>query len=245
MPFSLKFFLFDHIFRYPMLCKIWYGTQKRYQQLIVSDAKELVLEGYPRCANSFAVVAFERVQQKPVAIAHHLHSESQLIMGSEFGLPILVLIRDPADAATSLVTRHPEIGIGQALRRYLKFYQTVEHLSSYLLVADFRQIVTNYASVIYQVNKRFRTNFNLYHNSPEEDAKIFADLDRINLIDSMGDEKMVARPTKKKTQLLNTRRGEVLTHPLFAQAKTLYARIISCCEMSDITKHSRKSTPFI
>ena len=208
-----------------MLFRVWYNARRRYRYLMVSKDKELVIEGYPRCANSFAVAAFESVQRRPVAIAHHLHAEGQIIFGVKYRIPVLVLIRDPIGAVTSLVTRHPEVGVGQALKRYLRFYSVVERFSSHIVVADFLKITTDYASVIQRLNKSFGLEYSLYHNNPRSDAGIFADLDRYNLMDSQGSERAVARPTETKSRLLAKRREKVSAHHLLSDADKLYARI--------------------
>src|SRR5262245_65181203 len=48
----------------------------------VGPETELVIEGFPRCGNSFAVAAFSLAQPRPVRIAHHLHAPAQVIAGT-------------------------------------------------------------------------------------------------------------------------------------------------------------------
>ncbi|RMG27959.1 MAG: hypothetical protein D6732_19595, partial [Methanobacteriota archaeon] len=45
---------------------------------LIGARTEIVIEGYPRSANTFAVVAFRLAQNRPVKIAHHLHMEAQI-----------------------------------------------------------------------------------------------------------------------------------------------------------------------
>ena len=40
---------------------------------------DIVIEGFPRSANSVAVHAFRVAQDRPVRIAHHLHAPAQVI----------------------------------------------------------------------------------------------------------------------------------------------------------------------
>lgn len=235
MGYSFRYRIMHAITPRPALFKLWYGTRKSYNRLIVTQNTKLVIEGYPRCANSFAVVAFERAQRQPVTIAHHLHAQSQIILGVRYGTPVLVLTRDPAGAVTSLVTRHPEIGISQALKQYLRFYETALHHSSALLMADFTEVTTNYACVIQRLNEKFGTHFDHYENSPETDAEVFAILDELNLRDSNGKPNMVARPSEDKTRLLDARKAEVISHPLLAKAKSLYRRIAAHCSSAGTT----------
>jgi hypothetical protein len=234
MAYNLSYFALQTVARNPFLFKGWYGIRKGYRKLLVSADTQLVIEGFPRCANSFAVVAFEQAQSKHILIAHHLHAEAQIILGAKYGVPVLVLTRDPTGAVTSLVTRHPEIGIGQALKRYLQFYKTSARLSASLLIADFKDIISNYGLVIQRLNQKFGTDFGCYQNLPETDAKIFAILDQLNLKDSEGKANMVARPSALKTQLLNARRKEVSAHPLLPEAMSLHRSILDHCGDVDI-----------
>src|SRR2546422_7828125 len=45
----------------------------------VGDRTEMMIEGYPRSGNTFAVAAFRLAQQRPVIVAHHLHSPAQVL----------------------------------------------------------------------------------------------------------------------------------------------------------------------
>src|SRR5262245_32533170 len=56
---------------------------------------EAIIEGFPRSANTFAATAFQLAQTKPVRVAHHLHVPSQIIAGARWGIPTIVLVRDP------------------------------------------------------------------------------------------------------------------------------------------------------
>jgi hypothetical protein len=45
----------------------------------VGRETEVVIEGFPRCGNSFAFAAFALAQPHPVHIAHHLHAPAQVL----------------------------------------------------------------------------------------------------------------------------------------------------------------------
>ena len=61
---------------------------------VVHDGTRIVIEGYPRCGNTFATVAFQLAQGVPVEAAHHLHAEAQIVAAAESGIPAVLLIRD-------------------------------------------------------------------------------------------------------------------------------------------------------
>jgi len=62
---------------------------------LFSNDTELVIEGYPKRANAFAVSAFQMAQGRPVKMAHHLHPPINVILAAKRNIPCLVLIRHP------------------------------------------------------------------------------------------------------------------------------------------------------
>src|SRR5690242_11619114 len=68
---------------------------------VISAETELVIDGYTRCATTFAVYAFQLAQPRPVRLAHHLHAPAQLVAAARRGVPALALIREPRGAILS------------------------------------------------------------------------------------------------------------------------------------------------
>lgn len=65
---------------------------------------DLLLDGYPRSANSY-VFNFVRRFVDDVRCVHHSHASATLKMADRFDVPSFVLLRDPLDAVTSNVIR--------------------------------------------------------------------------------------------------------------------------------------------
>src|SRR5436309_8002883 len=82
---------------------------------IVEADTQLVIEGFQRSGNTFAVVAFEVAQPQPVKLAHHLHAAAQIVAAVRMGVPTLVLIRDPDESVLSHMVREPGITAKQSL----------------------------------------------------------------------------------------------------------------------------------
>ena len=76
---------------------------RRRREFLVSPSTDLVIEGFPRSGNTFAVAAFVLSQPRPVRIAHHHHVPAQVIYAVKRGIPVLVVVRKPDDAVLSLV----------------------------------------------------------------------------------------------------------------------------------------------
>ena len=74
---------------------------------LVGRDTELVIEGFQRSGNTFAVFAFEMAQDRPIRSAHHLHASAQVSRAVKLGVPVLLLVRDPRDTIVSHVIREP------------------------------------------------------------------------------------------------------------------------------------------
>ena len=118
----LKFYLSHNTpYIFHLLYKIL-GPEVLVKEALISKKTEIVIEGYPRSANTFSVFAFLQAQGRHISIAHHLHVEAQIVLGVRWGIPVLVLLRNPVDAIRSLKIRHPDIIIRNEIERYIQFY---------------------------------------------------------------------------------------------------------------------------
>ncbi len=226
---TLKFSLLGFIFQWPWLFKMFYGTRAKYAHLVVAQDTELVIEGYPRCANSFAVLAFEQAQGRKLKLAHHLHSQAQVLLALDYRVPVLVLIRDPISAAASLVTRHPEISPTQALQQYVDFYECIRAHKDEVVIANFTSITRDYAKVMAALNYKYQKNYLPYQNSPTADKAIFAEIDRLNLDNEHGKTNQLARPSEEKRADLDKARTLIEANPLASQAIGIFKAIEPVC----------------
>ena len=140
---------------------------------VIGPATELVIEGYMRSANTYAVYAFQSAQRRPVALAHHLHAPAQLIRAARRGIPALVLIRDPEDTILSQVQWEPDISMRAALMTYVRFYRAIEPYAGGLVTATFLQVTEDFGGVIRRLNARFGTNFDVYEPTEEHQRLCF------------------------------------------------------------------------
>jgi len=176
---------------------------------MISPNTEIVIEGFPCSANSFAVAAFKIAQQNEVSVAHHMHDCSQLIAAVKANIPAIVLVRFPNDAILSYLVRfsdfsHEEEVIGlicNQLKRYINFYGRIIKYKQSLVIADFKTITLSYDSVIKQVNDKYDTNFNLFFCNERNVEQVFADINKHNK-QRLGyiNENSVARPSRNRAK---------------------------------------------
>jgi hypothetical protein len=162
---------------------------------LVGTETQLVIEGFPRSANSYAVIGFQLAQPELLPVAHHTHAPAQVIRAVERDIPLMVPIRHPRDAIASLLIRDRRYSVGLAVDAYASFYNAVLPYRDALVLAPFDDITRDLGGVIRQVNSRFGTSFALPPSSDEEfrDA-CFRQIEEIDHRTG-GNECTVARPS--------------------------------------------------
>ena len=169
---------------------------------VINPATEIVIEGYPRSGNTFAVVALQFASNRVINIAHHLHAPAQVLRGVERGLPVLVLIRDPVDAIVSQAIRHPRLSLRDCLVTYTSFYRRLLPVADRVVKGHFKQVTSNYGTVIADLNRTFGTTFQTFIHSSSNVEAVFEVVDRLDQLDttrrSAKETDTVARPTQER-----------------------------------------------
>lgn len=126
---------------------------------VINRSTEIVIEGFPRSANSFASQAFEQAQDRPVELAHHVHNAANAMPAMQRGLPVIILLRAPDEAVLSYHAIWPWITPRQLFREYVRFYSKLSPVKDRCVVATFEQVTGDFGAVIRRVNARYGTNF--------------------------------------------------------------------------------------
>src|ERR687890_2581704 len=159
--FEFEKWLQTHAGKHPAAFYGLYRLARKDRARVVTPETQLVIEGFPRSANSFARVAFNRAQRDRVRIATGLHVPAQVIRAARWRIPTLVLIRRPKDAVLSFAIRDP-ISVEQALKYYLSFYETVEGYRDAYVLGLFEEVTGDFGQVIRRINERFGTTFSVF-----------------------------------------------------------------------------------
>jgi hypothetical protein len=217
--------------KHPLLFYTLYRSLRSESRIRWVDRKtQLVIEGYPRSGNTFAVVAFQQAQRESVRIAHHLHAPAQVIRAERLQIPTIVLIREPADAVLSQIVRRPDISAPLALKSYLSFYETVAARCSAYVVGTFREVTREYGSVIERANAKFGTNFFPFQHTDANLNEVFAVIDYLNKINGKALDNKVSRPSIAKDRLKNEAKSALATKEcatLLAAAEAIYSDFVS------------------
>lgn len=230
---QLKYELGSIIGQYPAYYEIWCRLFRRDAlSRFVTQKTDIVIEGFPRSGNTFAVAAFSIAQDRNYNIARHTHKIMQIIRAVEMNIPAVVLIRPPTDAVLSLNIRQPHISLEQGLRNYVRYYNGIKPFKSCYLLAEFNEVVNDFGSVINRLNNQFGTTFTPFHNSLENRKKTFKLVEKMGREHSgkqMIDENIVGRPSKDRNILkINLRKNleEKALKDMVARANATYAELV-------------------
>jgi len=216
---------------YLPLCRL----RRKTRTLTVEKNTELVIGGFPRSANTFAVAAFVLAQGRPVKIARHLHAPAQVIAATRMGIPTVVLIRQPRDATLSLIVRAPYT-VEQALKDYIRFYTSIVPYRDGYVVAPFYEVTQDFGCVIKKINAYFGTDFRVFNHTKDNIEKVFQIVEEMDKEDTGRkdvQESTVARPSQQKEALkdsLRSRLDSPTAKRLLAKAEQVYNQFIAVGE---------------
>lgn len=206
--FSVKRAVRGVLLKFPFLYLLISRLRHRSDQSFLAGAEsvtprtDVLITGLPRTGNSFAVNAFRLAQKRPVRIAHHEYPPAQVVGAARYGIPTLVIIRQPDEVVVSRVASHPPLTLAQALDDYVQCYEALIPWRDRCVVATFEEVVSDFGSVTRRLNEKFNTDFAEFEHTNENVAEAFALID--GRYRTMGAERdltfgrMVARPSAER-----------------------------------------------
>ena len=206
-----------------------YRLARKDQARVVTPDTQLVIEGFPRSANTFARVAFIMAQSGRVRIAHGLHVPAQVVRAAQWRIPTLVLMRKPKDAVLSFAIRDP-ISVDQALRYYVSFYETVEEYRDAYVLGLFEEVTEDFGEVIRRINNRFKTTFSPFSHDERNVDAVFARIEK-NSRKRFGETSMenrASRPFASREKLKREVEYELESpkrRDLISRADSVYERL--------------------
>lgn len=215
-----------------------YGRLKErpnFNARVVRRDDHILIDGYPRSANTFATVAFLLSQHSPTHVANHMHTPGQFFLARKWAIPALLLIRRPEDAIVSyavyLQSVRP-IPIPLLVRRYIFLYQSVLPLHEHYVIGTFDEVTSNFGAVVQRINDRFETSFSLFEHTTASQRRVeqFVTEQRARRM-SMA-SKLTARtalPHDGRMRLRTPFEDEIMhrsNHELLQKARDIYHRVL-------------------
>ena len=197
----------------------------------------IVIEGFLRSGNTFSVAAFQIANGPELHVGRHLHGAPHVLRAVRLGLPTVVLIRQPRDAVLSYLIRRDTLTPYDGFLEYLDFYRTAWPARDGFVVAPFDRVVTDFGTVIDEVNDRFGTSFRRYEPTPENEAKAFAVVEEMNRLETGGEvvETHVGRPSEaraRRKEELKALLDQPRTAARLREAEELHARYLEEAQRS-------------
>ena len=176
---------------------------------VVSKETELVIEGFPRSANSFAATAFLSSQPYPVRLASHLHAPAHVMEAVRLGVPVMLIVRDPVDAILSLAIFRPHASIDQCIREYIRFYRPLIPFRNKVVAVKFNDVVSDFGACIDVLNNKLGLSFDVFIHSEENVKACFSLVDSDWRGKNASGElpvRRVGRPSKERRKI----KGELM-----------------------------------
>lgn len=217
-------------------CAGWLGRRRalfyavnraRGRPGLVDARTDITIEGFPRSGNTFAVRAF-LLANPSASVASHWHAPAQLHESVRRGFPSIVVVREPAAAASSLLVRRPDLPAAAVVRSYLEFHQAILPLANDVVIAPFEEVTTDFGRTIARVNQRFRGSFTLFRHDRQNVEAVFAAMDAFNKAAFGGSisARHVPRPDPAREALSRQVRFEAL-HRELAAAGDLHRALLA------------------
>lgn len=189
---------------------------------LAGPASNVCIEGFPRSANSYTVVAFRR-WNRDARVAHHMHAAFQVRRAVRLGVPCCVLVRNPLDAvASTLVMDRERVSDDACYLSYIRFHRRVAPVLAQLVVCRFEEVVDDPSIVVDRLNGRFGTSFATEAVTREEEDSMLAAIRRRRPKRAELPEFLAAVPSEGKEARKEQLRARLAGNPLLQEAQAAY-----------------------
>lgn len=165
--------------------------------LLTSPDSDVYVDGFPRCANSYAFYGF-RLANQDARVSGHCHSAAAVRRALDLGVPTLLLVREPRECVASFVQFVPGLSIDEALGHYRRFHRRVLALEGEIQVAAFADVTADLGQVIRNLNASAGTTFAPYVGNEENEAAVQSILRATNTRFASGTEATIAAPSASR-----------------------------------------------
>jgi len=204
-----------------------------YDKAVHGDT-DVVIEGFPRSANTFLVHALELAVNGNIKIAHHLHDPCQIRCAVHRQIPCFVIVRDPLDAVVSWKLKAPYMDTELMLRIYGTFYRYAIRFEQSIIFLHYSDVVSHPKAVVSEILRRSVLDMHIDLATVTE-ARVFQSIDERKRarkeIPGQSFDLSVARPSEAKEKLKCILRDEIADNEtkLLSELMTLYENLTLRC----------------
>ena len=177
----------DRVVDQPLLFySIWRGRENNvYEKRVTRPDSTIVIEGFPRCGNTFAFYAFLLAQVERldggtnhVNVGNHMHCVGQFALARRWKIPAILVVRNPHDTIVSNFIYESELPLGYYVRRYINFHASMRTYLDSIVVSDFPETTRGFGRVIGKVNAKFGTHFLAAPDTQQAQDRVLAEVER-------------------------------------------------------------------
>ncbi|MGI8804978.1 MAG: hypothetical protein ACR2IN_04710 [Thermoleophilaceae bacterium] len=193
---------------------------------LVTRRTDVCIEGFPRSANTYTVLAF-RQWNPGLRVAHHMHAVFQVRRAVKLGVPCCVLVREPLDAVASTVLMDRErVSDDACFESYVRFHRGLEPLRNGVVVCDFEELVADPSVAVERLNERFGTAFASVPMTRADEASTLAEVRRRRRPAAGLPDYLTPAPSPEKERRKAELRERLARHPARAAAESAYAALL-------------------
>ncbi len=143
------------MWRHPSLFAI--NTYRHNRPRVEQVEYDLLVDGFPRSANTFATMAFRHSQGNSFKVLSHVHVPIYALVALRRRAPSVVLVRQPRETLLSWIICcwYLRRSIHFGLSSYIDYYKTLLPHLDRLFVADFDWITGDFPEVVRAANRHF------------------------------------------------------------------------------------------
>ncbi|WP_157621436.1 hypothetical protein [Salisaeta longa] len=147
---KLRLWVTERPWLYPQVRSFQKALGQIHSQAFCTSDTDLCIEGYPACANSYLYFVFKECANQSLDVGHHTHSVANVKRSLYYGIPSVVVFRDPEDAIPSYLSRFDK-DPREAVLRYVRFYQYICTVADQVLLASFEEVTSHVDRVVHRV----------------------------------------------------------------------------------------------
>jgi len=179
----------------PVLARAYYRLDPDVRDLRLRAETDLVVEGFPRSANTYTAEAI-KLANPEITLTHHLHQPLVIEWAVARGVPTILTIREPDAVVASLTAFTPGMQPEAIYTAYAEYYERLLPLVPHLVIADFNQLTTDIGCVL----SRVQTHYGMTLRAPRssDQSEIWARVEAFSAQHFGQDdfEAKVARPSE-------------------------------------------------
>jgi len=194
---------------------------------------DLVIEGFPRSANTFSMYLFREACPDGV-LASHVHYIASLKSAQEYNIPTIILYRDPVDAVVSTaqqmqISHENATECDYLLRRWYRFYSyALKHEGTYCF-ANFEDTINNPESFISGLSNLLKLSLD-----PSKIQKCARDaLDKIHHNEKKKDEQGSSLPRESRNEGKAVYRENILKLESITQSSEIFELLKKCRQLHE------------